>query len=1294
MTIGPTNSAGLRAALAQVGTGKTYDTLHMTAGTYDIDNSVTKGSGSYPAVIGVNNGSTVYGDMDANGTPLVIWKLMDDAPTNLFACQCPMLGPVSTPGTDIEIYGIEFDGNAYPEGLGTQTPMKNANACEGANPAAGVGKEHGKGYHNILGDASRGFKHCKFHNLYIRDNAGDGIRVFASSSDVEVNNITITNCGHTAIMFSNTSDLIIHDGTVTTRVTGAIRLQTCNNVTIKNFHTIGTSLNYGPGWQIERVCKNIDISECYFHDIYGAGITIVCNGSTGIHVHHSIFERCGIYPASSNQSGVGGIITTGATLLINNNVFYACRGYGVGVTTDQNGSQYTGTGYVITVENNIFMNTAAAYTPGTGSGSAIANLLNTAHTVNQSYNCFYGNVANLKNVATDVNSVLLDPAFINAPSSDFHLKSTHGRYSSGSWVLDSVDSPCIDKGDPSSDYSLETVGNGQRINIGRYGGTAEASRTTIPSEDPNDPEPPNPPSSGGTRYVAQVTGYDYFCDPAATDHQTQINAAGLAVSQSSNYNVICLIGSDDQTDPVVYTISDKVWCYSKTRITAEGHVVVKLKANAGWAALIPMFMQATSNDIHDFEMDGFEIDGNEVNQTGISYAADYYNLIYLRNVNTVKVHDMVLHDCKNDAIRLRTGTICEVYNNVVYNSGNNGIDVIEVNYANVHDNTVTTRISHGIRVLDSNNFKVNSNTVKGYDGTDAGLAGIAVINQGSKVMDVGEISGNIIESTYGPGIALANFGSGSAVLANAANWKVNKNIIKGCGLRDDILYCGGIVMSGIHNITIEGNDIDSCLRYGIAAMNWTTAPSGTGYTSLIRNNNIVNTIIGGSSPAGTGIGVANLVSSSHIMTIKYNCFFNNVFDLGSCTATNSVTSDPLFADAEAYDYHLKSTHGRYSGGSWILDEVDSPCIDAGDPASSVGAEPDGNGGKINIGRWGGTAEASKTTGGSTGGGEEPEEPGGPDPTDPPIDSLGTEVLDGRTVVFAEYVPETTLGMIPANPVMRAFQGDITKIVISSGAEFDEFDILKPPTTSDRLNCGVAVRTVEKMSTVEIHMKPSGLSMLPYAACSADTVSYTSPGTSMHPVSIGVRCGPKYTVIKGCVLQDISFKIKDTRSVAECVLKFNGIERTPWAITDYIGSTGSHSTPSGAAPFKLSSLSNVLYDGGAVTAMGFIVDSLSFGFKNSIKPILSISGIPESKIVGWSYGPMEVPLTLGATLTDPALQDSCSNGNAHTLSFILGGKTFNFTSIKWANTADFDADPGSYIGMELEAAPKAIRVAFA
>ncbi|MHC4676921.1 MAG: hypothetical protein ACYTBZ_30935, partial [Planctomycetota bacterium] len=62
------------------------------------------------------------------------------------------------------------------------------------------------------------------------------------------------------------------------------------------------------------------------------------------------------------------------------------------------------------------------------------------------------------------------------------------------------------------------------------------------------------------------------------------------------------------------------------------------------------------------------------------------------------------------------------------------------------------------------------------------------------------------------------------------------------------------------------------------------------------------------------------------------------------------------------DYHLKSQAGRWDrdDGRWTKDDVTSPCIDAGDMSSHIDHEPFPNGGRINMGAYGGTAEASKS----------------------------------------------------------------------------------------------------------------------------------------------------------------------------------------------------------------------------------------------------------------------------------------------------------------------------------------------
>jgi len=83
---------------------------------------------------------------------------------------------------------------------------------------------------------------------------------------------------------------------------------------------------------------------------------------------------------------------------------------------------------------------------------------------------------------------------------------------------------------------------------------------------------------------------------------------------------------------------------------------------------------------------------------------------------------------------------------------------------------------------------------------------------------------------------------------------------------------------------------------------------------------------------------------------------------GSWPGLGDIDANPLFADPDNSDYHLKSRAGRWDPDSntWVQDDLTSPCIDKGDPASPVGDEPVPNGGIINMGAYGGTAQASMT----------------------------------------------------------------------------------------------------------------------------------------------------------------------------------------------------------------------------------------------------------------------------------------------------------------------------------------------
>ncbi len=75
------------------------------------------------------------------------------------------------------------------------------------------------------------------------------------------------------------------------------------------------------------------------------------------------------------------------------------------------------------------------------------------------------------------------PLFIDPNNGNYHLKSEYGRWDPDAlqWVYDDVTSPCIDAGDPGFvEWQNELWPHGGRVNMGAYGGTAEASMSGNP----------------------------------------------------------------------------------------------------------------------------------------------------------------------------------------------------------------------------------------------------------------------------------------------------------------------------------------------------------------------------------------------------------------------------------------------------------------------------------------------------------------------------------------------------------------------------------------------------------------------------------------------------------------------------------------------------------------------------------------------------------------------------------------------------------------------------------------------
>ncbi|NEX16038.1 MAG: hypothetical protein C1943_05235 [Halochromatium sp.] len=79
---------------------------------------------------------------------------------------------------------------------------------------------------------------------------------------------------------------------------------------------------------------------------------------------------------------------------------------------------------------------------------------------------------------------------------------------------------------------------------------------------------------------------------------------------------------------------------------------------------------------------------------------------------------------------------------------------------------------------------------------------------------------------------------------------------------------------------------------------------------------------------------------------------------------NLIDIDPLFANLDQDDFHLRSAAGRWHAmtSQWVTDSDTSPAIDAANPASPYANEPLPSGGRANLGAYGNSLEASLSTG--------------------------------------------------------------------------------------------------------------------------------------------------------------------------------------------------------------------------------------------------------------------------------------------------------------------------------------------
>ncbi len=468
-----------------------------------------------------------------------------------------------------------------------------------------------------------------------------------------------------------------------------------------------------------------------------------------------------------------------------------------------------------------------------------------------------------------------------------------------------------------------------------------------------------------TVYVSGDGSGDFNCD--GKDDHVQINQALKFVAENSEYTTVHLKG------PFTYSIDDTLLIGSNTILEGDSTAVIKLVDNASWAVMKPLIQQMSSSGNNNIIIRGFEVnvnhDGNsDVNHDGkIEFAkgAGYYNVIYFLNCKNVTICDMYMHDGLGDGMRIKYSENIQFYNNTIYKLGHDGLYAILCQNVEAWNNTITCRTNSALRIWNSNHVKFHDNIIDSFFHWSAGGPGIQIEKGGSdsSIMDDIEICNNTINNTYGPGIWLYNYDTSSATRDQGKNVYIHHNVFYSTGTNPSITWVGGIVAGGFDDTLIENNVFDGAYNAAVVHMyhpSYSSSYSPTGgYITTVRNNIIINTQKRTTDPSRTGYGIANDLPKTHKFVLENNCLYNNsAGNYKNCTSTTDIYVNPLFADQKNHDYHLQSAAGHCNGKTWIKDKVSSPCIDAGYPSSDYSKEPEDNGNRINIGRYGNTIYAS------------------------------------------------------------------------------------------------------------------------------------------------------------------------------------------------------------------------------------------------------------------------------------------------------------------------------------------------
>jgi hypothetical protein len=520
----------------------------------------------------------------------------------------------------------------------------------------------------------------------------------------------------------------------------------------------------------------------------------------------------------------------------------------------------------------------------------------------------------------DTNSISTDPLFANEAGGDYHLRSLGGRYADGVWVTDVVHSAAIDVGAPLDVFTNEPAPNGDRINMGAYGNTDQASRSrfnpwvyaitmndggvirgtetlrwTAGAMDSTNRVILQYSANGGSSWINIVTGLPAFSGEYVWNTLTASNtldALWRVVLEGDP-------GVTDQSDSI-FNIRNDVRSFYVNDAVTTGDVFTSAPGNDSNDGRTPSTAKATLQNL----LATYDTEANDVIyvDTGF-YTSSVINVYWSRGGSN------------NAPLIIRGSTNVNSSGSVLRQSSkNSNLLVLNASYVTVRDMTFENAL-RGL-VLETNNFTRVEEVV-----ARSNLVGIAVIGGGN----------HSIRSSH----AVANEGSGINVQDATQVTVENINFI------NNQPYSMGI--SNTVSAVIQNN----IFYHDVATSNAQAAiigNTGTVYTAFLDYNVYY---FGDLARSNTTI-YATYTNLLRWQRERFKDFRSSI-------------TNPAFHSLSSNDFHLRSEAGRYDPATktFVADTNTSWAIDKGNPYSALVDEPDNNGGRINIGAYGGTRYASK-----------------------------------------------------------------------------------------------------------------------------------------------------------------------------------------------------------------------------------------------------------------------------------------------------------------------------------------------